>query len=613
MKRPVGEPEGTVSFGAMVRDILRVLRLALPYRNRLVAAVVFSVVGVGFSLLVPLGLKELIDTALDASDRGLLDLLALGVLAVLVLQAAANFVGDYLLRWTGERVVADLRKKVYRHLHRLSPRFYVEEETGDLTSRLTNDVGSVRQAVTSALARLVTQSLRLIGSVGILMALSWRLGLLVVAAAPGAAVASRVLGSRLRKVSREVQDDLARTSNLAEQSLSAIRVVLAFARGSYETERYSDAVEDLFEAARTRVVYVALLRTTVVLLFYAAMALVFWYGGIRVMAGELTAGDLVASLFYGLTITTGVASLSGIYGTFARAAGASERLFEILDTVPAVREAPDAIDLDGVEGRVAFDDVSFAYDPDDPVLRGVELEVAPGELVALVGPSGAGKTTLLQLIPRFFDPDEGRIRLDGHDVRTVTLESLRREVAVVTQEILLFGGSVRENIRYGRLDADDREIEEAARAARAHEFVRELPEGYDSVVGERGVKLSAGQRQRVALARAYLSRASVLLLDEATSFLDGRTEQNVRSALVRGLESDPAVIVVSHRLSTVRDADRILVLEDGRVVEEGSHRSLIRAGGAYARLMDVTGTDGRSSSGRASRRSGVRPGGDMSG
>jgi subfamily B ATP-binding cassette protein MsbA len=564
-------------------SLRRIFRLAWPYRGRLAAALLLTVVGAGVALVVPLGLRELVDAVFQDANRTLLDRLTIALVLLFVVRAAASFGGSYLLGWTGERVVADLRKRVYRHLHRQSLRFFSNHRTGDLTSRLTNDVGSVRDAVTNALSELLNQSLSLIGSVVLMVVLNWRLSLIIFLVVPAVTGFAVYFGRKIRSLSRDIQDRLADTTAVAEEAMAAIRVVKAFARSDYEVGRYNDAVEGLFGESKYRVLVRALFSASVGLLFFGALVAIFWYGGIEVLAGRLTTGDLVAFVFYAFNIARSVGGLSRLYSTFNSAAGATERLFELLRTEPDVQDAPDATVLPRVEGRVRFETVTFAYEEGHPVLHDLSVEVAPGETVALVGPSGAGKSTFVSLIPRFYDPQAGRITVDGHDLRSVTLRSLREQIAAVSQEVHLFNTTIRENIRYGRLDASDEAVAEAARAANAHDFITGLPGGYDAEVGERGVKLSGGQRQRVAIARALLRDARLLLLDEATSSLDSASEALVQEALTRLMEGR-TTFIIAHRLSTVQGADRILVLDEGRIVQRGTHEALVQRDGLYRDL-----------------------------
>ncbi|PSQ96435.1 MAG: ABC transporter ATP-binding protein [Bacteroidetes bacterium SW_11_64_17] len=549
----------------------RIFRFGWPYRIRLVAAVLLTVLGAAVALVVPLGLRELVDAVFQEENRALLDGLTVALIVLFLARSAAAFGGKYLLGWTGERVVADLRKKVYRHLHRQSLRFFEDHRTGDLTSRLTNDVGSVRSAVKDALPNFLTQSLSLVGSVALMVVLNWRLSLIIFLIVPAVTGFAVYFGRKIRALARDIQDRLADTTAVAEEALASIRVVKAFARSEYEVDRYDEAVEDLFGTARYRVLVSALFESTV------------WYGGIEVLAGRLTEGDLVAFVFYAFNIARSVSSMSQLYSTFNSAAGATERLFDLLDTEPELRDAPDATKLPPIDGHVRLEHVTFAYDEGVPVLHDISLDVSAGQTVAFVGPSGAGKSTLMSLLPRFYAPQSGRVWVDGHDLSTVTRRSLREQIASVSQEVQLFNTTIGDNIRYGRLGASDDAVVEAARAANAHDFIVDMPDDYATEVGERGVKLSGGQRQRVAIARALLRDARLLLLDEATSSLDSASEALVQEALERLMEGR-TTFIIAHRLSTVQTADRLFVLDDGHVVQRGTHVKLMQEDGLYRRL-----------------------------
>jgi subfamily B ATP-binding cassette protein MsbA len=498
-------------------------------------------------------------------------------------QAAVSFGGTYLLGTVGARIVTDLRRRVFDHLSRLDFGYFARQRTGELTSRLTNDVGAVREAVTHALTELLSQSLSLVGSLGLMVVLNWRLSAVVFLVVPGVTLLARKLGRAMRRFARTVQDQLADTTAIAEEAIAAIRVVKAFTREDHESGRYGDAAEALFGTERKRILVRASYSAAIGALFFSALVGIFWFGGTEVLADRLSAGDLVAFIFYAMNISRSVGGMSSLYATFSSVTGATERLFEVLDTHPEVQDRPGARPVGAVRGDVGFHGVGFAYVADRPVLHDVTFSVRAGQTVALVGPSGAGKTTLVHLIPRFYDPTEGSVTLDGVDLRDLRVESLRQQIAVVPQDLYLFNASVRENVRYGRLDADDRAIEEAVRDANAGGFVSALPDGLDTVIGERGITLSGGERQRVAIARALLRDAPLLLLDEPTSSLDSASEALIQEALDR-LTSGRTTFIIAHRLSTVRHADLILVVENGRIVQSGTHDSLIAEGGLYGAL-----------------------------
>jgi subfamily B ATP-binding cassette protein MsbA len=561
----------------------RVFALARPYRGRLGLAVVLTAVGSLVWLIVPLGLRTLIDAVFEEGNRSLLDLMTIGLLVLFLVQAAVSFGGTYLLGTVGARIVTDLRRRVFDHLSRLDFGYFARQRTGELTSRLTNDVGAVREAVTHALTELLSQSLSLVGSLGLMVVLNWRLSAVVFLVVPGVTLLARKLGRAMRRFARTVQDQLADTTAIAEEAIAAIRVVKAFTREDHESGRYGDAAEALFGTERKRILVRASYSAAIGALFFSALVGIFWFGGTEVLADRLSAGDLVAFIFYAMNISRSVGGMSSLYATFSSVTGATERLFEVLDTHPEVQDRPGARPVGAVRGDVGFHGVGFAYVADRPVLHDVTFSVRAGQTVALVGPSGAGKTTLVHLIPRFYDPTEGSVTLDGVDLRDLRVESLRQRIAVVPQDLYLFNASVRENVRYGRLDADDRAIEEAVRDANAGGFVSALPDGLDTVIGERGITLSGGERQRVAIARALLRDAPLLLLDEPTSSLDSASEALIQEALDR-LTAGRTTFIIAHRLSTVRHADLILVVENGRIVQSGTHDSLIAEDGLYGAL-----------------------------
>ena len=534
-------------------------------------------------LVLPLGMRTMVDAVFEQADRGLLDRLTFLLLALFAIQAVVGFAGYYLLEWTGERLVTDLRKKVYAHLHELDLRFFSNQRTGDLTSRLTNDVGTIQKAVTTSFVELIRQSMMLVGSMVLMVVLDWQMSLIICLTIPPSILLARYFGQKIRKLAREVQDRLADSTAVAEEALSSVRVVKAFAREKFEIERYDGAVDTLFKTAIRRLWVSSIFWSVVGMLFMFALIGLFWYGGISVIDGRLTSGDLVAFVFYAFNIARTVGGMSHLYTTFNSAAGASERLFELIDTIPETSDRPGAVSMSRIRGEVVFDEVTFSYEDGHPVLEDIRCRISPGETLALVGPSGAGKTTMLNLIPRFYDPQSGAIHIDGHNVQSVKLLSLRDQIAVVSQDVQLFNESVRENIRYGKLDAGHRAIEAAAVAANAHDFILDLPDGYDTVVGERGTKLSGGQKQRIAIARAILRDARILLLDEATSSLDSSSEALVQEALER-LMKNRTTLIIAHRLSTVQHADRILVLDEGRIVQEGRHDDLFAIDGLYRTL-----------------------------
>jgi subfamily B ATP-binding cassette protein MsbA len=550
-----------------------------------VIAAACLLVAASVSLAFPQVVRHLLDAAFELRDPGLLDRIAIGLVALFLLQGAMNFVQVYLLTSTGERVIAALRQEVFAHLVRLSPGFFVERRTGELTSRLSADLAVLQSLLNTWVSELSRQSLFLVGGVVLLTLTHPRLTATTLAVVPLVVGAAFVFGRRLRRASTGVQDRVAEAMGTADEAFSQIRTVQSFVREAEETRRYGALLNGVVDAAVRRARLRALFFGVVGFVAFAGVVAVLWQGGRLVLDGLLTPGALVSFLLYAITVAAAVGSLASLFGAYQEAVGAATRVFELLDMRPTVAEPARPTPLQRpVRGDVVVDRVSFRYAEALPLaLEDVSLHVAPGEVVALVGPSGAGKTTLASLLPRFWDVTSGRITIDSVDVRELSFADLRGAIGVVPQEPALFSGTVRENIAYASPLASEREIGAAARAAHAIEFIERLPDGFDTRVGERGVKLSGGQRQRLAIARVFLKNPAIVVLDEATSSLDAESERLIEEAMVELLRGR-STLIIAHRLSTVRRADRVVVLDGGRVVEEGTHDVLLGVNGLYARL-----------------------------
>jgi subfamily B ATP-binding cassette protein MsbA len=568
----------------------RLLGYLRPHLRLFAVAVVALVIGTVAGLALPLVIGGFVGQVIASGDAGRLDQLMLALVGLTLVLAMTTFLQTWSLGVIGERIVARLRAQVFDRLVSLELDFYVHRRVGELISRLSSDVTQVRSMLTGSLTSLLSSVLNLVGAIAILLLLSPTLLLLVLALAPAMIIVAMLAARPLRRLSTRVQDALAASTTTAEEALSGIRVVKSFGREDWERQRYGDDLRGVVGDATRLVTWRGLFGSMMTLLGFGALALILWYTGHQVIDGALTLGSLTAFLLYGIAIGTSLSSIASIYGQFQEGAGAVARVFEVIDERATIHDAPGAVVLGEVSGRVTLEHVTFGYDPQLPVLRDIDLEIRPGEALAVVGPSGAGKTTLCNLVPRLWDVTSGRLLVDGYDVRDISLESLRRAISLVPQDAAVFGGTVEENIRYGRLEATAEELELAARAANAHDFITALPQGYQTVLGDRGMRLSGGQRQRVAIARAILKDAPILILDEATSSLDNESERLVQEALAH-LMVGRTSIIVAHRLSTIRHADRIAVLDDGWLLELGTHAELLARDGLYAHLWRLQASE----------------------
>ena len=580
-----GEP-GRIRRLASPRPFGRLIPRLRPYAGRLAVAAVGLVLAAAAALVFPQVVRHLLDTAFEQGDAGQLDRIAIGLLVLFAVQGLLNFVQVYLLTSTTERVIARLREDLFAHLVHLSPAFFTERRTGELTSRLSADLAVLQTTLGTYISEFARQVLLLIGGVTLLTLTHPRLTTTTLAVTPIVVGAAMFFGRRLRRASTGVQDRVAEAMGSADEAFSQIRNVQSFVREGEEIRRFGAQLADVVAAAISRALTRATFFGVVGFIAFGGVVAVLWQGGHLVLEGALTAGSLVAFLLYAITVAAAVGALASLFGSYQESLGAARRVFDLLDLEPTVAEPASPVSLARpVRGAVEFRNVSFRYGPDLPdALHEVSFRIEPGEVLALVGPSGAGKSTTASLLPRFWDVTGGSITLDGHDVRDLALAELRGATGMVPQDPSLFSGTVRENIAYARPDASEEDVVAAARAAHAAEFIDRLPDGYDTRVGERGVKLSGGQRQRIAIARVFLKNPAVVILDEATSSLDTESERLVEEAMEELLRGR-TTLIIAHRLSTVRRADRVAVMDHGRLIQSGTHAELVAdSDGLYSRL-----------------------------
>lgn len=565
----------------------RLLGFLWPYWKILLIAVVCMIIVSGSNLIVPWIIKDIVDEVLAEKNIQMLYWVIAAILVIFLIRGVTTFGNRYLMGYIGQRVVTDLRKRLFAHLQRLSISYYDKRRTGEIMSNLTNDIGALQTAIVENFVSLIQEAAIFVGSFVSMIYLQWKLTVLCLVIVPMVSFIIKFFGKKLHQSGKNVQEKLADVTAMLQEVIQGVRIVRSFNRSDYEIQRFDDVNEANFKA-NVRTIRQSSQLTPFVEFFSAiAITVIIWYGGLSVIDGIMTSGELIAFLIYAINLANPTRRIAEAVGNIQKSLGAADRVFAILDTEPEVKNRPGAGALQVTAGRVEFDHVAFSYEADHPVLTDISFTAEPGQTVAIVGPSGAGKTTIANILPRFYDVTGGSVRIDGTDIRDVTIGSLRDHIGLVPQDTLLFNTTIKNNILYGRLDATDEEVWEAVRAANAEHFIRELPMGIETRVGDRGLVLSGGQRQRIAIARALLKNPAILILDEATSALDTESEKVVQEALDR-LMVGRTSFVIAHRLSTIQNADQILVINGGVIAERGTHEELMEKNGLYHELYTMS-------------------------